>query len=342
MLGRSTGTPVRAASDHGGRIHVPGVGMLLLDTTDVPVDERVDAFRTAMGHASVPCRIEHLAPAGRIRARMNLWMYGQENLFTADASGFRLVRTPKHVRMEAPAVVAIAVQPHGQGRFSQFGRDQLVGAGDLMLSDLTGPYSFSWEGTGGSRAFQIPYDQLAIPVDVVRSAAGRLPASPLFDLVLRHLRRLVRSADELAADPAAAGLGTATTELVRALLVSAADDERLAAPVMAETLLTRVRAYVQQQLTDPELTPERIAAAHSVSVRQLYKTCAAGGMSLEQWIIGRRLEAARAELRTPAGLRRPVAATARACGFRDPSHFSRRFRAAYGLRPRDWQQSAER
>jgi AraC-like DNA-binding protein len=315
--------------------------MLLLDTTGLPVDQRVDAFRAAMGQASVPCRIEHLAPAGRIRARMDLWMYGRANLFTADASGFRLVRTPKHVRMEAPAIVAIAVQPHGQGRFTQFGRDQLVGAGDLMLSDLTAPYAFSWEGTGGSRAFQIPYDQLALPVDVVRRAGGRLPASPLYDLVLRHLRHLVRSADDLAADPAAATLGTATTELVRALLVSAAADERLEPSVMAGTLLTRVRVHVQQRLTDPELTPERIAAAHSVSVRQLYKVFAAAGTSLEQWIIEQRLEAARAELRTPAGRRRPIAATARACGFRDPSHFSRRFRAAYGLSPRDWQHGAD-
>jgi len=311
--------------------------MLLLDTTDVPVDERVDAFRAAMGQASVPCRIEHLAPAGRIRARMNLWRYGQANLFTADASGFRLVRTPRHVRMEAPAVVAIAVQPHGLGRFSQLGRDQLVGADDLMLSDLTAPYSFSWTGTGGSRAFQIPYEQLALPVDVVRKAAGRLRASPMHDLVLQHLRWLDQWADALSADPGAATLGTATTELVRALLVSAAGDERLVAPVMAETLVTQVTTFVGLHLRDPDLTPERIAQAHSVSVRQLYKACAAAGMSLEQWIIDQRLEAARAELVTPSGRRRSIAATARACGFRDPSHFSRRFRAAYGMSPHDWQ-----
>ena len=99
-------------------------------------------------------------------------------------------------------------------------------------------------------------------------------------------------------------------------------------------------AYVQQHLTDPSLTPESIARAHSVSVRQLYTIFAAAGRSLEQWIIEQRLETARVELVTPAGLRRSVAATARACGFRDPSHFSRRFRAAYGLTPRDWQHSS--
>jgi AraC-like DNA-binding protein len=313
--------------------------MLLLDTAALPADERVDAFRNAMGQASVPCRIEHLQPAEDLRARMHVWTFGRANLFTADASGFRLVRTRRHLRMEAPAVVALAVQPHGQGQFSQFGKDQLVGGDDLMLSDLTAPYEFAWTGTGGSRAFQIPYDQLALPAEVVRKAAGRLRASPLHDLVVQHLRGLARSADELAVDPGATALGTATTELIRALIISAAADARLAAPVLAELLVTRVLADARLHLTDPALTPESIAATHNVSVRQLYKAFAAADVSLEQWLIGERLEAARADLVSPGGLRRPIAATARACGFRDPSHFARRFRLAYGMTPRDWQQT---
>ena len=135
----------------------------------------------------------------------------------------------------------------------------IVGERELMLSDLTAPYEFSWSGIGGSRAFQIPYDQLALPGDVVRAAAPRLRASPLHDLVRDHLEWLVDHADVLAEDPGATALGTATTELVRALIVSAADDARLTAPVMADTLLTRIKAYVLQHLNDPGLTPERIA-----------------------------------------------------------------------------------
>ncbi len=65
--------------------------------------------------------------------------------------------------------------------------------------------------------------------------------------------------------------------------------------------MTRVTTFVGLHLRDPDLTPERIAEAHNVSVRQLYKACAAAGMSLEQWIIDQRLEAARAELVTPVG-----------------------------------------
>ncbi|MCV2490743.1 AraC family transcriptional regulator [Geodermatophilus sp. YIM 151500] len=314
--------------------------MLLLDTAGMTPDERIDGFRAAMGQASVPCRIEHLGPARDVAARMHLWQFGPANLFTADATGFRLVRTARHVRMEAPLVVALAVQPHGRGRFSQFGADHLVGPGDLMLSDLTAPYVFSWTGTGGSRAFQVPYEALGLPVDVVRAAGPRLRASPVHGLVQAHLRRMARSAAELADDAGAAALGTATVELVRALVVSAAADERRGRPVLAETLVSRVLAYARLHLTDPSLGPARLAAAHHVSVRKLYQECAAAGISLEQWIIDQRLELARAQLVAPLGRRRTIAAVARSCGFTDPSHFARRFRDAYGTTPREWRDAA--
>jgi AraC-like DNA-binding protein len=312
--------------------------MQLLDTATVAPEHRVDAFRAAFDQASVPCRIEHLGPDARVHSRMHLWHFGAANLFTTDASGFRLVRTPRHLRMESPPVVALAVQTSGVGRFRQFDAESLVAPRQLMLSDLTAPYEFSWIDTGGSRAFQVPYDRLALPPDAVRRAAPQLRGSPLHDLVRDHLVAMAAHADRLSADAGAYALGTATIELVRALLVSAADDERLAREVREETLVSRALAWSRAHLTDTDVGPERIAAVHNVSVRQLYKACAEAGVSLEQWLIAERLELARAQLATPLGRRRPIAATAHACGFQDPSHFARRFRAAYGLSPREWRQ----
>ncbi len=314
--------------------------MQLLDTAAVAPEHRVAAFRAAFDQASVPCRIEHLGPEARVHSRMHLWHFGQANLFTTDASGFRLVRTPRHLRMASAPVVALAVQTSGVGRFRQFDAESVVPPGHLMLNDLTAPYDFSWAGAGGSRAIHVPYDRLALPRHVVRVAAPRLRGSPLHDLVRDHLLRLAADAERLAADPGAAPLGTATIDLVRALLVSAAGDEGLTPQVREETLLARVLAWARRHLVEAELGPDRIAAAHNVSVRQLYKACAAGGVSLEQWLIAERLELARAELASAAGRRRSIAATARGCGFADPSHFARRFRQAYGVSPREWQQLA--
>ncbi|MBN1092402.1 helix-turn-helix domain-containing protein [Blastococcus sp. TML/M2B] len=316
--------------------------MQLLDTDAVAPEHRVDAFRAAFDQASVPCRIEHLGPDERVHSRMHLWHFGAANLFTTDASGFRLVRTPRHLRVESPPVVALAVQAAGVGRFGQFDVQALVPPRQLMVSDLTAPYEFSWEESGGSRAFQVPYDLLALPPDVVRRGAPRLRASPLHDLVRDHLERLAAAAEPLAADPGAASLGRATVELVRALLVSAAGDERYARAVREETLLTRLTTYARAHLTEPDLGPQRLAAAHNVSLRRLYSEFAGAGLHLEQWLIAERLERARAQLVSRSGRHRSIAAVARACGFADASHFARRFRQAYGLTPREWQRESAR
>jgi len=118
---------------------------------------------------------------------------------------------------------------------------------------------------------------------------------------------------------------------------------RDAAAARTEALRARVLAHAQAQshLTERDLTPDRIARELHVSVRSLYKVCEQTGLSLREWIIDRRLEGARGELAGPGAGRRTIAAVARSWGFADPSHFARRFRAAYGVSPREVRDAAE-
>ncbi|MET8684536.1 helix-turn-helix transcriptional regulator [Streptomyces sp. NPDC004732] len=157
----------------------------------------------------------------------------------------------------------------------------------------------------------------------------------MYDLVLNHLRGVWRDPGRLEGDPGAGALATATNELVRALLVSAAHAEESPAvrSAMDETLLTRVLAYTRRHLADRDLTPERIARERAVSVRKLYALLNDAGISLEQWLITERLAKAREMLTAPRYDRLTVAAVAARCGFTSPSHFSRRFQAAYGTSP---------
>ncbi|MFQ6327482.1 helix-turn-helix domain-containing protein [Nocardia sp. CWNU-33] len=62
--------------------------------------------------------------------------------------------------------------------------------------------------------------------------------------------------------------------------------------------------------------------------------------SLEQWIISQRLDQVPAELARADSRHRSIAMVARRWGFRDPSHFARRFRAAFGMSPREWRRTA--
>lgn len=97
-----------------------------------------------------------------------------------------------------------------------------------------------------------------------------------------------------------------------------------------------VKSYISQHLADPDLGAERIARAMFISVRQVYKLWETEPRPLGQWILERRLDAARHELTSQRGRSQTIAAIARRWGFADSTHFSRRFRQAYGMSPREW------
>ncbi|WP_432128761.1 helix-turn-helix domain-containing protein [Streptomyces sp. bgisy082] len=73
-----------------------------------------------------------------------------------------------------------------------------------------------------------------------------------------------------------------------------------------------------------------------MSRRRLYAVLKGAGIRLEQWVIAGRLETACRLLVAPNHAGLPVSAVAARCGFTGPSHFTRRFRAAYGVTPREW------
>ncbi|MER7718570.1 AraC family transcriptional regulator [Streptomyces flaveolus] len=313
--------------------------MLLLDLNAVAPRDRVEAFRHAMTDSSVPNDILHEEPASGIHARMELWRIGELGLFQTRNSGFALHRTTRHVRHHrSNPVVSVSLQTSGVGRSEVAGRQQLLLPDDITVFHELVPRAYGWSGDGASQAMVIGVDRLGLPVDLVLKASLQLRASPMYYLVLHHLQELWREPGRLEGDPGAPVLASATVELVRALLISAAHhhDDPQTRTVMADTLLTRVMAYARRHLTEPDLTPARIAAAHAISQRRLYALLSDAGVSLEQWIIDERLEEARRMLASPRHSELTVATVAARCGFRTPSHFTRRFRERYGTTPREW------
>jgi AraC-like DNA-binding protein len=103
--------------------------------------------------------------------------------------------------------------------------------------------------------------------------------------------------------------------------------------IPAASPLVGIKRHIEANLRDPGLTPERIAAEHFVSRRQLYTLFEAEGCGVRAWIRERRLERCRRDLRDPALRDETVLSIATRWGFTDASHFSHAFRAAYGMSP---------
>jgi AraC-like DNA-binding protein len=101
-------------------------------------------------------------------------------------------------------------------------------------------------------------------------------------------------------------------------------------------MMLQITAFIEEHLGEADLAPAQIAAAHHISLRQLHKLFHASGTTVAGWIRQRRLERCGHDLRDPRWSARPVAAIGARWGYPDPAHFSRLFKANYGVGPRDY------
>ncbi|WP_067823464.1 helix-turn-helix domain-containing protein [Nocardia inohanensis] len=314
--------------------------VVVLDTGLLPLNERIDAGQDLLDDHEIPSINQLGAYAGQLWHRFTVWDLGLGvHVTQVVGTGLRVLRGDKQLRAAAPERVGIGVHLRGPCTFSHCGAEQVIGVGELSLTDGTSTSDLSIPGIGGAKVVIFDYEQLALPVETVRNAAPRLKSSPLYGLVAAHIAAL---GEEGALDPGPARimLQSATTQLMRALITTAAADPRQQED-LHNTLYLRIAAYIEQRLWDPALNPEHIARAHNISVRHLYNIWSTRGISLSQWIIGARLEGARADL-ARQGRAVPITVVAHRWGFTSPAHFARRFRAAYGMSPREWQQTNDR
>ena len=309
----------------------------LLDSDLLPPSDRRPSQVAARLEAALVSRVRFADPRLPARARLDAWDLGGVPVLRADLSGdLLLARSAHQARRDTAPAVSLAVQQVGVALHDQFGSQRVVRPGGLAMTEVGSAYRYRWSGRGVCRALQVPVSRLEMSVDDVRRALPLAHRSPLHGVLRAHLDQVTGDAEQLAGDPLVHSLVAATIDLTRALLASALGSGRPVTSGMTEPMLTRVRSYVRRHLTDPGLDAGQVAAAHAISVRQLYRLCAAAQFSLEQWTIQQRLEGARGELSDPGSRESSIATVARRWGFTDPSYFSRRFRRAFGVTPRDW------
>ena len=127
-------------------------------------------------------------------------------------------------------------------------------------------------------------------------------------------------------------------------LLVAAIAERLAQempkPLYGTVLLQRARAYVENNLGDPSLDPVRLAAAVGISVRRLQQLFQGKGLHISDWIWRRRLEVSSLRLADPGYAHLQLGTLAYGCGFASQPHFSRRFKAHFGMTPSEYRHAS--
>jgi AraC-like DNA-binding protein len=311
------------------------IGMdLAFGTDEVDPPDRLAAWRELVNRAFLPLAITPLD--GRDRAfhgSVTARSLGGLRVWLVQASPMSAVRARPHIEASGHDDYLLALHVRGTAHGSQDGREVTLSPGDFTLFDGGRPYSVSFTGPGFFQhvIYQVPRSSLDArgdlgPVTARRVAAASRPGR----LVSPYLRTLARPAPPGPGEP----LGAAFVDAGLDLAVGAL---RMAAGGLADrrdrSAARELRDYVLAHLGDSGLSPEAAALACYVSVRQVHRVFAREGLSFGGWVREQRLRRCRDDLADRRLGQLTVAEIAARWGFRSAAHFTRAFRARYGITP---------
>jgi AraC-like DNA-binding protein len=314
---------------------------VLIRTSDLPAASRYAAWRSVVCDTLGPLdmRSDPEAPlSGQIEAgRLGPVNVGRIQTITPHS----VHRTPHLIRSGGAELYRVVLVASGQPVLSQDGRITRLRAGSFAIYDFSRPYELAYDSAVELAVFGFPRDLLALPADTVRDLAAVPIAADQGAAALAAplLRRVTLDRYQPAS---AARLCTVMMDLVTAAVAERAGQaESLPAESRERTLLLRVHAFIEQHLSQADLAPGLVAAAHHISVRYLHRLFEAQDQTVAAWIRRRRLERCRRDLADPALHAVPVSAVGARWGLPDSAQFSRMFRRAYGQPPAEYRRCAQ-
>lgn len=218
----------------------------------------------------------------------------------------------------------------------QSGTSFHTSAGVGALFCASEPYDLQCMGKVQSYYLEIPRQAFG-----TRFASGQAPLAA----TMSTGRGLGRIAVEFCSMLASQGTGLDTgirarlgEELMDVLALafdSAHRDEPMTEQVVQRARLRSVKAWIEDHLCEPALSPALIAKSNGVSLRYLHALFRLEGQSVSNWIWNRRIELGHDMLLRSDHNARSLTEIAYRVGFSSSSHFSTMFRRRFGIRPSD-------
>ena len=204
-----------------------------------------------------------------------------------------------------------------------------------MLVSTTEPYTreYGKDGEYDAISFFMPADFVNQRTTIGEQLCLRCPqgGKDFRDLVFGALALFEKNAWGLSEDEFRK---SARTMAGLALLSLGSSLEASTDASMRAANLARIKHVIGKRLADCDLTLADIARECGISLRYLHELFRDDGRTAYQYLKGERLQRARELLEMSSG-RTTVTDVALECGFSDMSHFSKLFKQAFGVSPRD-------
>jgi AraC family transcriptional activator of tynA and feaB len=246
-------------------------------------------------------------------------------------SAYRSERTHRDARFAGADYYYAVFQVARRSVLTQNDEVVQLAVGDVALFDAARPAA-CFANNAEWLGLQLPRQSLVShlgfePKGGLYGRCGTPPARLLYDLV-----RNACNADVSASSAADSYMQLAVYDLLGALF---APSDPWPVSRHADKLFARIRGVVKDGFADPDFGPGEVAAEAGISLRYLQKLFTARGSTCSEFIYSLRLDHAARLLhrRTLLGTGQPLSEIAYACGFRDYTHFARKFRHRFGESP---------
>ncbi|MFG2115346.1 helix-turn-helix domain-containing protein [Streptomyces sp. NPDC048718] len=312
---------------------------------DVPIEERFDSWRTLLGrtHAPVELVSEHQQDLRVVQRTLSL---GAVSAWPSSFPPVIFRRTPRLVRESDPEGLHLTLPIKGMLHVSRERDEACHGSDSFNVLSSSRPFEVrsiaAPDGLNTGVGLEVPTALLPFPGRLRDRLTGlHLSAKEGFGALLAQLLTQLAHGSHSYQPADGPRLGTIVVDLLSALFAHALDaDGPLASETHQQTLVLRIRAFIQANLHDPALNPSVVAAAHHISTSYLHRLFQHEEETVAAWIRRQRLERARRDLADPAQHAVPIHAVAARWGFRQAADFSRAFRNAVGVPPKEYRRLA--
>lgn len=232
----------------------------------------------------------------------------------------------------------VSYQMEGEAVVRQNGREAHIGPNQLFFIDTSQPFEIAtgeiwtrsiyldsqfWQDVFPERGY---YTATALNCDEGIGQTCRSLINEVFALAWDHPPETVT---RLA--------GSLANLLAVSMVTTLPASPRFDLPM--EGKLERIKAAVRRNLADSDLDCAFVAEEVGMSIRQVHAVFVHSGTSLSRWIWQERLLRIASELRNPVLRHKPVSAIAFDWGYKEAAHFSRQFRARFGVAPSHYREA---
>lgn len=313
---------------------------MLWRSDELPPRDRFPAWyeMTQRSHVPTEIRSDHESD---FRASMKVVPLGPVQVSGLTYPSLVARRGSKLIRRSDPELYQLTLGIRGRMAICQKGKEATVGARSLALYHTSSPF----HGYVMTSADQSEVIQTQVPRNLLSQAnqkAGDVIASAISTsagpgaLLAQYLVGILSNAGNRRPD-VAVKLGHVVADLLAVLIDDlTGEDARQVADSRQRTLALAVHAYIERHLADPDLSLDKVATAHHLSVRSLQRLFQEQCMSVTEWIRNRRLERCRRDLVDPLFVGQSIHTIAASWQFTSQAHFTRLFRSTYGLTPGEY------